>query len=109
MIRYVLESPHEVHTFQYNPVNPDIIIGGCYNGQVIVWDTSSSPAVAAAASRTSHGGGGKGGGVNNNSGSSSSSCGARASSKAGGRSGGSCAPWDDSGEPEAATPVIKHK
>jgi hypothetical protein len=30
----VLESPHEVFAFQINPLNPNVIAGGCYNGQV---------------------------------------------------------------------------
>lgn len=36
---YVMESPHEVFSFQFNPLNPDIVVGGCYNGQIVVWDT----------------------------------------------------------------------
>lgn len=92
-----MESPHEVTTFQYNPVNPDIIIGGCYNGQVIVWDTSSS-SVAAAAS-AGRGKGGKGGGGGGKSGGSSSSHGG----------GGGAGVWDDGAEAEAVTPVIRHK
>jgi len=35
---YVLQAPAEVATFQYNPANPDLVVGGCYNGQVVVWD-----------------------------------------------------------------------
>lgn len=31
---YVMEAPHEVVAFQYNPSNPNIVAGGCYNGQV---------------------------------------------------------------------------
>lgn len=30
----VLESPHEVFTLQVNPSRPDVVAGGCYNGQV---------------------------------------------------------------------------
>ena len=37
----VLESPYEVFCFQSNPLQPEIITGGCYNGQVIMWDTAS--------------------------------------------------------------------
>ncbi|KAF5836394.1 hypothetical protein DUNSADRAFT_5963 [Dunaliella salina] len=33
---YVLQAPFEVFSFQYNPSNPDIIAGGCYNGQTCV-------------------------------------------------------------------------
>ncbi|KAI8468458.1 MAG: inner dynein arm I1 intermediate chain [Monoraphidium minutum] len=76
----VLECPHEVVTFEVNPVNTDIIAGGCHNGQVVVWDLSdardrtatrgSAPAAAAtggagaaAAPRgLAAGGGGDGGG-----------------------------------------------
>jgi hypothetical protein len=30
----VLECPHEVTSFQFNPINPSIVAGGCLNGQV---------------------------------------------------------------------------
>lgn len=92
----MLESPHEVTTFQYNPLNPDIVVGGCYNGQIVVWDTSGCTPAAAAAASTS---GGKAGSSSSGGG---SRAGARASSVAGGG-------WDDSGEHEAITPVIRHK
>jgi WD40 repeat protein len=86
---YVLESPHEVFCFQYNPSNPDIVVGGCYNGQLIVWDTAGLE-------------GGKLAG------------GARGSAAEGGRGGvgssaGGAAGWEDSAGEEAATPVIRHK
>lgn len=35
---YVMEAPHEVMAFQYNPTNHNLIAGGCYNGQVVLWD-----------------------------------------------------------------------
>ncbi|GMH45419.1 hypothetical protein BSKO_13376 [Bryopsis sp. KO-2023] len=38
---YAFESPFEVSSFQYNPVNPDIVAAGCFNGQIITWDTST--------------------------------------------------------------------
>jgi hypothetical protein len=98
--RYVLESPHEVTTFQYNPLNPDIIIGGCYNGQVVVWDTSGTAAAAAAGS------GGTAGGAKGAADSGGS--GGRGVSKGGARS-SSGAVWEDGGESEAVTPVIRHK
>jgi hypothetical protein len=88
----VLESPHEVTTFQYNPLNPDIIVGGCCNGQVIMWDTSGTPAAAAAGS------GGKGG----------AAAGGRGGSKAGAR-GSSAGVWEDDREGEPTTAVIRHK
>ena len=37
----VLESPYEVFCFQSNPLQPEVITGGCYNGQIIMWDTAS--------------------------------------------------------------------
>lgn len=37
----VLESPYEVFCFQSNPLQPDIITAGLYNGQIIMWDTAS--------------------------------------------------------------------
>lgn len=81
---YVLESPHEVFCFQYNPVNPDIVVGGCYNGQLVVWDTAG---VAAAR----QGGGAK-----------SSVAGVSGASTA-------AASWEDSAGEEAATPILRHK
>ncbi|KAL0054665.1 hypothetical protein WJX82_000717 [Trebouxia sp. C0006] len=37
----ILESPYEVFCFQSNPLQPEVITGGCYNGQIIMWDTAS--------------------------------------------------------------------
>jgi hypothetical protein len=97
----VLESPHEVTTFQYNPLNPDIIIGGCYNGQIVLWDTSSTAAATAGRSKGSHAGGAGGKG-----GAGGGGCGSRAGGKGSSSSEGA---WDDGGEAEAITPVIRHK
>lgn len=36
----ILESPYEVFCFQSNPLQPEVITGGCYNGQIIMWDTA---------------------------------------------------------------------
>lgn len=33
----VLQSPWEVFAFQFNPATPDLLTGGCYNGQVRRW------------------------------------------------------------------------
>lgn len=41
---YVLESPHEVFCFEHNPANPNIVSAGCYNGQLVVWDTTADMA-----------------------------------------------------------------
>ena len=46
----ILESAYEVFCFQSNPLQPEIITGGCYNGQIIMWDTANeevTPAPAA--------------------------------------------------------------
>lgn len=37
----VLESPYEVFCFQSNPLQPEVITGGLYNGQIIMWDTAT--------------------------------------------------------------------
>ena len=37
----ILKSPHEVLTFAFNPTNPNLVAGGCINGQVVLWDLSS--------------------------------------------------------------------
>ncbi|KAK9798169.1 hypothetical protein WJX73_004849 [Symbiochloris irregularis] len=40
----VLESPEEILSFQYNPMNADVIAAGCLNGQVALWDMGSDDA-----------------------------------------------------------------
>jgi WD40 repeat protein len=40
-LAYVLETPIEVTTIEFHPENPNVLVGGCINGQVIVWDLSS--------------------------------------------------------------------
>jgi hypothetical protein len=44
----VLESPYEVFCFQINPINPNIIAGGCLNGQVGGTGRRMGPSLAAA-------------------------------------------------------------
>ncbi|XP_051517378.1 dynein axonemal intermediate chain 3 [Myxocyprinus asiaticus] len=36
-----LESPDDVLSFQFCPSDPNIIAGGCLNGQVVLWDISA--------------------------------------------------------------------
>lgn len=36
----ILEAPDDVTAFQFNPHDPNIIVGGCINGQIVLWDTS---------------------------------------------------------------------
>ena len=33
-----LEAPDTVRCFQFNPSNPNIIVGGCANGQIVLWN-----------------------------------------------------------------------
>lgn len=36
--QFILEAPHEIQVVRFNPTNPNIIIGGCMNGQVVEWN-----------------------------------------------------------------------
>jgi hypothetical protein len=36
----ILECPHEVTTFDFNPYQHNIIAGGCSNGQLVQWEIS---------------------------------------------------------------------
>ncbi|KAJ9576310.1 hypothetical protein L9F63_006810 [Diploptera punctata] len=36
--KLILESSQEVHSLSFCPFNENILIGGCINGQVVVWD-----------------------------------------------------------------------
>ncbi|XP_067997278.1 dynein axonemal intermediate chain 3 isoform X1 [Melanerpes formicivorus] len=36
----MLECPEDIYCFQFNPSDPNIIAGGCINGQVVLWDIS---------------------------------------------------------------------
>ncbi|NXX95970.1 WDR63 protein, partial [Centropus bengalensis] len=36
----ILECPEDIDCFQFSPHNPNIITGGCINGQVVLWDIS---------------------------------------------------------------------
>uniref|UniRef100_A0A8C0IJA7 Dynein axonemal intermediate chain 3 n=1 Tax=Chelonoidis abingdonii TaxID=106734 RepID=A0A8C0IJA7_CHEAB len=36
----MLECPEEVYCFEFCPSDPNIIAGGCMNGQVVLWDIS---------------------------------------------------------------------
>ncbi|XP_048581354.1 dynein axonemal intermediate chain 3 [Nematostella vectensis] len=37
----LLQAPDEIHSFKFNPSDPNIIAGGCINGQVVMWDISN--------------------------------------------------------------------
>ncbi|XP_051480959.1 dynein axonemal intermediate chain 3 isoform X2 [Apus apus] len=36
----VLECPGDIYCFQFSPRDPNIIAGGCINGQIVLWDIS---------------------------------------------------------------------
>ncbi|MBN3297136.1 WDR63 protein, partial [Amia calva] len=35
-----LECPDDIYCFEFCPSDPTIIVGGCFNGQVVLWDIS---------------------------------------------------------------------
>ncbi|XP_040263855.1 dynein intermediate chain 3, axonemal [Bufo bufo] len=37
----MLECPDDLYCFQFSPSDPNIIAGGCINGQVVLWDISA--------------------------------------------------------------------
>ncbi|XP_054459355.1 dynein axonemal intermediate chain 3 [Anoplopoma fimbria] len=37
----LLECPDDIFAFEFCPSDPDIIVGGCVNGQVVLWDISA--------------------------------------------------------------------
>jgi len=41
-LNYVLETPIEVSCIEFHQENPNVLIGGCISGQLIVWDLSCS-------------------------------------------------------------------
>jgi hypothetical protein len=36
----ILEAPEDINCFRFNPSVPDLIAGGCINGQIFLWDIS---------------------------------------------------------------------
>jgi len=38
MVKLLLEAPDDIFSFAFNPNEPNIIAGGCINGQVVLWD-----------------------------------------------------------------------
>ena len=36
----LLEAPDDIFCFKFNPSDPNVITGGCINGQVVMWDIS---------------------------------------------------------------------
>ncbi|NXC47350.1 WDR63 protein, partial [Penelope pileata] len=35
-----LEGPDDIDCFQFSPSDPNVIAGGCFNGQIVLWDIS---------------------------------------------------------------------
>lgn len=40
-LAYLLDTPIEVTTIEWHPDKPNVLVGGCLNGQIIIWDLSS--------------------------------------------------------------------
>lgn len=40
-LNYVLETPIEISSIEFHPENPNVLVGGCISGQLIIWDLSS--------------------------------------------------------------------
>ena len=40
--QYALQTPVEISCLEFCPENPNVVIGGCINGQLIAWDVKSS-------------------------------------------------------------------
>lgn len=34
----ILDAPDDIQHFQFNPQDPNIIVGGCVTGQIVLWD-----------------------------------------------------------------------
>eukprot|EP00760_Papus_ankaliazontas_P015449 PhM_4_TR16521/c0_g1_i1/m.36851/K10415/DYNC1I, DNCI; dynein intermediate chain, cytosolic len=53
---FKLTSPTDVSTVQYCPFRPNIVIGGTYSGQVVLWDTrkGSAPVVITPVTKETH-------------------------------------------------------
>ena len=109
----VLQSPWEVFSFQFNPLQPDLLTGGCYNGQVVLWDLSSE------ADRLSRrAGGGAGAGAAKSSDGAAAGAGGKGADSTppstalpggGGGGGGVDSTSGSSADGDAHIPVIKHR
>ena len=40
LLQLLLEAPDDIMSFKFSPTDPNIIVGGCLNGQVVLWDVS---------------------------------------------------------------------
>ncbi|NWU44000.1 WDR63 protein, partial [Hylia prasina] len=39
-LQLVLKAPEDIYCFQFSPSDPNIIAGGCVDGQIVLWDIS---------------------------------------------------------------------
>lgn len=49
----LMQSNHEIFTFRFNRIDPNLVAGGCITGQVVLWETSG--AIAAAQQKNNRG------------------------------------------------------
>ena len=40
LLQLLLEAPDDILCFKFMPTDPNIIAGGCINGQVVLWNIS---------------------------------------------------------------------
>jgi len=40
-LNYILQTPVEITVIEFHPENPNILVGGAINGQVLAWDIAS--------------------------------------------------------------------
>ena len=106
--RFILESQYEVTVIRFNPSRPNIIVGACMNGQILVWDTDRiPPRIALQMQQSSGGAAGRRGGAGG-AGGSSGGAGGGAGAMASARRATVTAATDDGEIPEMEAPVPGH-
>jgi len=65
-LKYLLETPIEISTIEWHPDNSNVLIGGCLNGQILVWDLSSKDHQITSSSKKDSGGDDEEGGMEAN-------------------------------------------
>jgi len=55
-LKYLLETPIEISTIEWHPDNSNVLVGGCLNGQILVWDLSSKDHQITSSSKKDSGG-----------------------------------------------------
>lgn len=41
-LNYILTTPVEITVIEFHPENPNVMIGGAINGQLVAWDVASA-------------------------------------------------------------------